>query len=180
MAYFRLYKGKWRAEVQKHGHRLTKSCVTREDAQAWADAAEASLDAKKKRFAPRDQFVNLGADLVTMVPRCVLEAAREAPHSLIDILEAAVPTTHAPAIYFLMRNGEVTYVGQSIDVLSRIARHRREGRQFDAYSYMECPREDLDRLERVYIRALVPEDNMSFGNRDFTKRPPSRQRGADE
>lgn len=175
MAYFRLYKGKWRAEVQKHGHRLTKSCDTKEDAQAWADAAEASLDAKKKRFSPREQFVSLGADLVTMVPRGVLEAAREAPHSLIEIFEAAVPTTHASGVYFLIRGGEVVYVGQSIDVLNRIARHRREGRQFDAYAYMECLREDLDRLERVYIRALVPEGNMSFGNRDVIRPRPSPQ-----
>lgn len=170
MAYIREFRSKWRAEVQKHGQRLTKVCDTQEDAKLWAEAAEATLNSQKRRYSPREVFVSLGADLVTMVPRGVLEASREIPHPLFDILAAAVPTRRSSGIYFLMREGEVVYVGQSVDVLHRIARHRREGKHFDAYSYMECEAADLDRLERLYIRALVPEDNMSFGNRDI-KRP---------
>lgn len=165
MAYIRQHKSKWRAEVQKHGSRQTKVCDTRGDAEAWVIATEAALDAGKRKYAPSAEFVIEGAHLVTMVPKGVLQAAREIPHSLLDILEAAVPTGQASGIYFLMRSREVVYVGQSIDVLHRVARHRREGRKFDAYAYLECEPSDLNRLEGLYIRALVPEENLSLGRR---------------
>lgn len=44
MAYIRQYKGKWRAEVQKHGHRITQMCDTKREAQAWALKKESELD----------------------------------------------------------------------------------------------------------------------------------------
>ena len=45
MAYIRQYKGRWRAEVQKHGHRETHMADTKREAQAWALRKEAELDA---------------------------------------------------------------------------------------------------------------------------------------
>jgi hypothetical protein len=45
MAHIRQYNGKWRAEVQKHGHRATHMADTKREAQAWALRKEAELDA---------------------------------------------------------------------------------------------------------------------------------------
>lgn len=45
MAYIRQYKGKWRAEVQKHGHRVTQSFEKKRDAQSWALRKEDELEA---------------------------------------------------------------------------------------------------------------------------------------
>jgi integrase len=47
MAYIRKHKDKWRAEVQRHGHRVTQVCDTKREAQAWALKKEAELDAMK-------------------------------------------------------------------------------------------------------------------------------------
>jgi integrase len=47
MAYIRKYKDKWRSEVERHGHRATKVCDTKREAQAWALKKEAELDAMK-------------------------------------------------------------------------------------------------------------------------------------
>lgn len=164
MAYIREYRGKWRAEVQKAGRRESKVVDTEEEAKLWAAFAESAIDATSKRFRTRDRLVENGPDLVTMVPKLVLQACREIPHPQIDILEAAIPTRMASGVYFLLRGEDVVYVGQSVDVLGRISRHRREGKRFDAYSYMECSPDAMDRLERLYIKAFVPEENVSFGN----------------
>lgn len=47
MAYIRKHKDKWRAEVQRHGHRATHVTGTKREAQAWALKKEAELDALK-------------------------------------------------------------------------------------------------------------------------------------
>lgn len=45
MAYIRKYRDKWRAEVQRHGQRVTKVLPTKREAQAWALATEAGFNA---------------------------------------------------------------------------------------------------------------------------------------
>lgn len=45
MAHIRKYRGKWRAEVQRHGQRATHVVDTKREAQAWALRKEAELDA---------------------------------------------------------------------------------------------------------------------------------------
>jgi hypothetical protein len=164
MASIRPYQGKWRAEIERHGTRKSKLCETEAEARLWAAHAEDQLDAQKRRYAPRDQFAMAGPNLVTVVPRCVLEACREIPHRQSDVLANAIPVRLGSAVYFLMSKGEVIYVGQSNDVLSRLARHRREGKQFDAFACIECKPEEMDRLETLYIKAFVPEENLTFGN----------------
>ena len=47
MASIRKYRDKWRAEVQRHGIRKSHLAATKREAQAWALAAEAELDALK-------------------------------------------------------------------------------------------------------------------------------------
>jgi len=47
MAYIRKFRDKWRAEVQRHGHRVTHVTETKREAQAWALKKEAELDALK-------------------------------------------------------------------------------------------------------------------------------------
>lgn len=85
------------------------------------------------------------------------------PHSLKEVLEAVVPARSMVGVYFLVKDSEVIYVGQSIDVLGRISKHRREGRDFDAYTYMLCEKDKLDRLEATYITAFMPWLNLSLG-----------------
>lgn len=65
-------------------------------------------------------------------------------------------------IYFLISDGEVVYVGQSIDVLNRIAQHKaKQIVKFDRFTLIECSRDDLNRLERIYIQRLRPRCNVA-------------------
>lgn len=166
MAYIRVFRGQWRAEVQKSGIRKSKLLPTYEEAKEWAAYTERQLEGARARFLAPDDLKSIGLTLSTAMPVSVLNAVREIPHSIHEVLLASVPMRHGSGIYFLLRNKEVVYVGQSVDVLGRISRHRREGRAFDAYAYIDCAPEEMDRLERLYIRAFVPEENMSLGNKD--------------
>jgi hypothetical protein len=163
MAYIRQHGSGWRVEVVKHGHRLSRKWPTREEAEAWGKMTEERLGGRKlglPRVEAGDQ-----PQLMTAVPVSVLRARTQIPYYASQIISSSIPTRMASGVYFLIRGTEVIYVGQSVDVLHRIARHRREKRFFDAFAYIECQVHELDELERLYIKALVPEENWSFGNR---------------
>lgn len=152
---------KWRAHVHRGGQRATKVFRTRSEAEAWACRREATIDAMRRRFDEGGAHEGLP----TSSPTSVLKAQREVPHSLAEILMASVPHVTSSGIYFLMRGAEVIYIGQAYDLLQRISRHRREGRVFDAFSYVPCEIDELDALESLYLRAVVPEENWSLGTR---------------
>lgn len=167
MAYIRPYQGtRWRAEVERHGLRKTKTFDTREAAEFWAKELE-SLTKKQfhgwKTMGDRAPLVQTA--LMTGIPTRVLEANMAIPYKHKEILEAAIPMQRASGIYFLIRGLEIVYVGQSVDILHRIARHRREGREFDGYAHIICPPEKMDELEAQYIAAFAPSGNVSFGNK---------------
>tara|TARA_Y100000310_G_scaffold299771_1_gene334890 strand:+ start:380 stop:1126 length:747 start_codon:yes stop_codon:yes gene_type:complete len=75
-----------------------------------------------------------------------------------------------PGVYFLVREGRVVYVGQSINVHGRTNSHARErkrqqeingigGYVFDFALFLPVPRSDLMPVEAAFIRSLVPEYN---------------------
>jgi hypothetical protein len=66
-------------------------------------------------------------------------------------------------VYFLYFLGRIVYVGQSVDVRSRISQHTRE-KTFDEYAFVRCPEVWLDILEAVYIQRINPPLNRTQGN----------------
>jgi hypothetical protein len=150
--------GTWRAQIDCRGARRSKTLATRGAAEAWAREMEDRIRAKQEL-----ELATANTLLATMVPKRMLSAIAAIPHSLQEVIRAAVPARTFVGIYFLLHNGEVVYVGQSVDMLTRIARHRREGREFDAYTYLTCDKADLDRLEAAYIAAFMPWMNHSLG-----------------
>lgn len=66
-------------------------------------------------------------------------------------------------IYFLHCGGQVVYVGQAKLIRQRIAQHIAEGRKnFDAVSFIACAVDQLDALERRYIKLLLPHYNQCY------------------
>ena len=71
-------------------------------------------------------------------------------------------------IYFLCDQEAVVYVGQSIDIATRITAHRDKAaigrvKHFDRVFWIECERKDLDWLETFWIEKLKPRDNKVPG-----------------
>jgi hypothetical protein len=164
MASITQHNSGWRVFVHKHGQRKTKVLSTYAEASAWAEDQERRLDGVKARFLSEKESATLDLPLLTAIPVSVLDAIRTVPHCIYDVISAAIPVKQNTGIYFLILNNEVVYVGQSIDLLGRVSRHIRDGKRFDSYAFLSAPKEKLDELERKYIRAFVPVDNISFGN----------------
>jgi excisionase family DNA binding protein len=90
----------------------------------------------------------------------IASASRTSPLSLrgIDGLQAFGMPPQASGIYFLCDGEEVVYVGQSVDVYSRVLQHRRS-KQFDRVFWWPVPASELDKIEGAFIRTLKPRLN---------------------
>ena len=73
-------------------------------------------------------------------------------------------------IYFLIKNNEVVYVGQSVNVFNRIGQHRYV-KDFDGFKYINCKKSELDILESIYIHFLNPKLNGFSGCSERTSAP---------
>jgi hypothetical protein len=82
-----------------------------------------------------------------------------------QILAAAQPNFIDPnpdgycrlrAVYFLIKESEIVYVGQSSDLGGRIERHRKTGKVFDSLTWFEAPQLFIDDIEAYYIWRCNP------------------------
>lgn len=149
----------WRAQVFVKGKRTSKTFSTESDARAWASG----LEAKLKKRSDLETLISVGAGLPGF-PRRIIEAMRDIPLGREEIIQGAISSSVVCGIYFLIRDEEIVYVGQSTNTLRRVARHVDDGRKFDYFTIVPCKREDLDRMEHTYITALYPDENMTLGN----------------
>lgn len=82
------------------------------------------------------------------------------------IRESAVDVTHFPnypGIYFLMKDDEIVYVGQSTRLCARLAGHVGQPgmKEFNRISWVEVPIEDLNFMEAAYILFYRPKHNLT-------------------
>ena len=76
-------------------------------------------------------------------------------HSLIKIDMKMV----SPCVYILIKENEVVYVGQSVNLLQRLAQHREK--DFDAAYYLPIPITDLIKTEKALIQDFNPPLNKT-------------------
>ena len=164
MAYIGKFRNKWRAQVQVNGKRVSSVFDTEDAAKKWAGWQTDLLKANRSPKSMLEKLAYADTALLTSIPTRVLKAIHSVPHSLSDILDAAIPLGTQVGIYFLIKDEEVVYVGQSIEIFRRIGKHRNEGKDFDSFAFIECEKSELDKLEAKYITALAPELNWTFGN----------------
>lgn len=90
-----------------------------------------------------------------------------------DIIENSSAYIHRGweycGIYFLIDCDEVVYVGQSVDIRSRLEQHSNAGmakgtkeKNFNRFFFVNCQREELDRLEAYYILKFRPKYNIAI------------------
>lgn len=86
--------------------------------------------------------------------------------SAADVIGRARPVNGiVSGVYFLIRDGEIVYVGQAIDIASRVYAHSRGliRKHFDAYYGAPCAPEYRDVIEAAYILKFRPEYNGNGG-----------------
>jgi hypothetical protein len=80
-----------------------------------------------------------------------------------QIVSEAYPLGSYPGVYFLLHGTTIVYIGKSLDVEYRIGQHRAQKKiSFDAVYTIECPADEISRLEARYIRTLKPPLNSAF------------------
>ena len=73
------------------------------------------------------------------------------------ILSAAKPWQNFTGVYFLIYKNKIVYVGQSVNVYSRMSSHT--NKKFDSFTAIPCPKEHLNVLESLYIHMFDPPLN---------------------
>ena len=75
----------------------------------------------------------------------------------------------ACGVYFLVHEGAVIYVGQSVNVYARVYTHKQEGHKlFSSFAFITCEKEELDILESLYIHALCPSGQGRSTHKNIT------------
>ncbi|GAA5661903.1 hypothetical protein Brsp07_00364 [Brucella sp. NBRC 14130] len=65
-------------------------------------------------------------------------------------------------VYFLIDDAEVTYIGQSKNIIARIGQHMAAGKRFTEFTYIKCAPENLNLYERRLVLLYKPRDNISM------------------
>ncbi len=79
-------------------------------------------------------------------------------HEEIITKASALAREHFTGVYFLIHHQTVVYVGQAVNIPSRVAHHRGT-KAFDSMAYIPCAPEHLDVIESLYIHSLRPRLN---------------------
>jgi hypothetical protein len=78
-------------------------------------------------------------------------------------------------VYFLFRDGKLIYIGQSIDLHSRLISHLFTTKHFDSFRYIACSPESVVYYERRLIRYFKPMLNIQYsGNKPAEYYAPER------
>lgn len=163
MAYIGPFRNKWRAQIQRNGVRSSGVFDTEEQAKLWIEMKERTIVAKGSHFIPTEKLSMTQTKLLSSIPSRVLNAIANVPHCLSEVLDSAMPIGTAMGVYFLIKNNEVVYVGQSIDVYGRLSTHKKNGKDFDSFAFIQCEKGMLNDLESLYISAFVPFMNADLG-----------------
>ena len=77
-----------------------------------------------------------------------------------DILKEKRQIKDWPIVYFLLDNDTIVYVGKSLNGMVRIYDHIKNSNYgFNAYAFFNVPKEQIDKLERRYIKRFSPKYN---------------------
>lgn len=154
----------FQAKVRKAGRSLSKTFDSKEAALYWASRIEDGLNKYRSNVSNNHRMTEL-APLLGFVPARVLNALSKVPYTLTDILDASFDADAMVGVYFLINKDEVVYVGQSkTNILDRIAKHKRNGKEFGRYAFIRSTSDQVDNLERMYIEAFFPPWNVTTSN----------------
>lgn len=120
----------------------------REEALIYANGLKATIANLEFRLATLQHEEKMNVISCQLTDKALL--TRE------QIVATAIPWEQSSGVYFLIAGDQIVYVGQSVNVYSRIAQHTKI---FDRYAYIPCAVDVMDRLESLYIHCFRPPLN---------------------
>lgn len=98
-------------------------------------------------------------------PSATFEELPEELHPMQEHLRRWGTEFIPPCVYFLCAGKEIIYVGQSVNLATRIGAHYGEkAGLFDRVFFLPVPKERLNDVELAFITALSPRLNRTSGN----------------
>ena len=71
-------------------------------------------------------------------------------------------------VYFLYKNDDLVYIGQSINIFNRLYSHVENGKDFDFYSFVKCDtQKEAETFERYLINKYKPILNKRIWSKDI-------------
>jgi excinuclease UvrABC nuclease subunit len=85
----------------------------------------------------------------------------ETLETIINNSQPKIKQTYLCCIYFLIKNKEIVYIGQTTKGIERIKTHtsNSKNKDFDSFYYTCCKEKDLLKLESAYITKYTPKYN---------------------
>lgn len=121
----------------------------RQDALIYSESLKIQIVALETRLAELNAFEKMSVVSAALTNKILLDGEQ--------IAKLALPWEKSSGVYFLVQGEEVVYVGQSVNIYSRIAQH--PDKKFDKYAFVPCEVKLLDKLESLYIHTLKPRLN---------------------
>ena len=128
----------------------------REDALIYPDWLKIQIVALETRLAELSMFEKMSVVSAALTNKTLLDGEQ--------IAKLALPWEKSSGVYFLVQDQEVVYVGQSVNIYSRIAQH--PDKKFDKYAFVPCEVALLDKLESLYIHTLKPRLNGNVSKQE--------------
>jgi hypothetical protein len=129
--------------------RREAEAAARWEARIYASGLREEIAALERRLAELKRMETMQVASAALTGNSLLRAD--------EIAAAAHPWEKASGVYFLLDGNEVVYVGQAVNVYSRIGQHI--DKRFYRYAFVPCPVDALDILESLYIHLLRPRFN---------------------
>lgn len=79
---------------------------------------------------------------------------------------------NTPCVYFLINNGCIVYIGQSVALATRLVEHRSSGKAWSRVVWIPCPPEHLSHVEQWWIRHVRPPLNSQKEIKSYEISPP--------
>lgn len=133
----------------------------RQDALERKHGLKSEIEALEKQLNSMKHHTSLNTASLKITSKLLLTEE--------EIVSASVPYEQHCGVYFLISNGRVVYVGQSVKVFSRVNSHT--DKAFDSIAIIPCEKSILDRLESLYIHSLRPPLNGGVQNGRLTGAP---------
>lgn len=130
--------------------------------KATVAALRVKPSAKKQINKLKEDNQRLQNDLTAKTPKernMILKKLHQMFTKNIDVHELNMAAVHACGVYLLIKGNEVVYVGQSVNIPSRVGQHVRAGKKFDRVRFLVCEKDQLNLWEGVMINLLRPKLN---------------------
>lgn len=83
-----------------------------------------------------------------------------------DIPKNRIEIKALVGIYFLFKDEELVYIGQSTNINKRVHDHIID-KKFNTYTYIQFPKFKLDEMEKKFIRIYSPKYNIIHKGKIF-------------